>query len=109
MSSDYPDTSFLISLYLPRPSSMLAAQAFAAINGALPVTDLLLYEFENAVRVAAWMNGKDKHKGFPIHMAQIALARLEADVDDGVLEVVPCDHAAAFRDARKLSNSYTWR
>ena len=109
MLSEYPDTSFLFSLYLPRPSSPEAARTFAAIKGALPVTELLLYEFENAARVAAWLNSKDKLKGFPAQVAQTALARLEADLDEGVLEVVPCDVAAVVRDARKLSNSHTWR
>lgn len=109
MPSDYTDTSFLFSLYLPRPSSAAAAKTFSAIKGALPVTELLLYEFENAARVAAWMNGKDKHKGFSAQVAQTALARLEADLDDGILEVVPSDLAAVIREARKLSNSHTWR
>jgi hypothetical protein len=63
MLSAYPDTSFLFSLYLPRPSSAPAAAIFAALEGALPVTALLLYEFENAVRLAAWLNTQDKSRG----------------------------------------------
>ena len=105
----YADTSFLCSLYLPRPSSVEAARAFAALKGAFPVTELLLYEFENAARVAAWMNAKDKHKGFSTQVAQTALARLEVDLDEGVLAIVPCDITAVIQDARKLSNAHTWR
>ena len=109
MLSVYPDTSFLFSLYLPRPSSTAAAGAFAALDGALPVTTLLLYEFENAARFAAWMNTRDKHKGFPAQVAQTALSRLDSDLDNGVLEIVPCDFAAVIDLARKLSNARTWR
>jgi predicted nucleic acid-binding protein len=105
----YPDTSFLFSLYLPRPSSAAAAQVFAALPGPLPVTALLLYEFENAVRLAAWMNAQDKHKGFTTQVAQTALARLEADIDQVVLEIVPCDLGAIVSAARRISNTRTWR
>src|SRR5436190_8321190 len=104
MLNVYPDTSFLFSIYLPRPSSELAARTFAELDRALPVTTLLLYELENAVRLAAWMNARDKHKGFSTQIAQVALARLDADLDDGVLEVVPCDFATVIDLARKLSN-----
>ncbi len=109
MLSVYPDTSFLFSLYLPRPSSSAAASAFAALEGPLPVTTLLLYEFENAARLAAWMNAADKHKGFPAQMAQTVLARLDADVDSGALEIIPCDFASVIALARKLSSMRTWR
>jgi predicted nucleic acid-binding protein len=109
MPAVYPDTSFLFSLYLPRPSSAAAARTFAALDGPLPVTTVLLYEFENAARLAAWMNAQDKHKGFTTQVAQIALAHLEADLDDGVIEVIPCDLATIFSLARKLSNARTWR
>ena len=105
----YPDTSFLFSLYLPRPSSAAAAGAFAALPGPLPVTSLLLYEFENAARFAAWLNTQDKHKGIPTQMAQTALARLESDLDGGAIEIIPCDFVAVVDLARKLSNLRTWR
>jgi predicted nucleic acid-binding protein len=109
MLSAYPDTSFLFSLYLPRPSSPAAAAAFAALNGPLPVTTLLLYEFENAARFATWLNIQDKHKGFTTQVAQTALARLESDVESGVLELITCDFIAVIGVARKLSNARTWR
>jgi len=108
MSSVYPDTSFLFSLYLPRPSSAAAARTFAGLDGALPVTTLLLYEIENAARFAAWMNARDKHQGIPIQMAQTALARLDADLENGAVEIVPCDFLAVIDLARKLSNARTW-
>jgi len=109
MLSVYPETSFLFSLYLPRPSSELAAKTFSVLAGALPVTTLLLYELESALRLAAWMNAQDKHKGISTQMAQVALARLDADLESGVLEVVPCDFANVIALSRKLSNARTWR
>jgi predicted nucleic acid-binding protein len=109
MLSAYPDTSFLFSLYLQRPSSAAAAGAFASLRGSLPVTTLLLYEFENAARMAAWMYTRERNKGFSTQVAQIALARLEADLDNGVLEIIPCDFVAVINLARKLSNARTWR
>ena len=109
MLSVYPDTSFLFSLYLPRPSSAAAAGTFAALDGPLPVTTLLLYEFENTARLAAWMNARDRHKGFSPQVAQTALSRLDADLDNGALEIVPCDFGTVIDLARKLSNARTWR
>lgn len=109
MLSAYPDTSFLFSLYLPRPSSEEAARIFAELDGPLPVSALLVFEFENALRLASWLHRKDQRKGFPVHVAQTALARLETDIDDGILEVIPCDFSAVIDRARKISNARTWR
>jgi hypothetical protein len=109
MLSVYSDTSFLFSLYLPRPSSAAAGATLAGLEGALPITTLLVYEFENAARHGAWMNKQDKNKGFSTQAAQMALARLEGDLDDGVLEIVPCDFVAVIDIARQISNVRTWR
>jgi predicted nucleic acid-binding protein len=105
----FPDTSFLFSLYLPRPSSGDAARTFSELDGPLPVSSLLLFEFENAVRLAAWLHRHDKAKGFPVQVAQTALARLDSDLDDGALELVFCDYGQVVDRARKISNTHTWR
>ena len=55
------------------------------------------------------MYARDKHKGIPAQMAQTALSRLDADLDNGVLEMISCDFAAVIDLARKLSNARTWR
>jgi predicted nucleic acid-binding protein len=61
------------------------------------------------VRLATWLHRQDKDKGFPVQVAQIALARLEADLDDGVLEEASCDYGRIIDRARKISNTHTWR
>ncbi|MBV8274692.1 MAG: PIN domain-containing protein [Verrucomicrobia bacterium] len=109
MAVAYPDTSFLFSLYLPRTSSVDAARVFSELDGPLPVSSLLLFEFENAVRLATWLHGQDKCKGFPVQLAQTALARLDSDLDDGALELVFCDYGLVVDRARKISNTHTWR
>jgi|ERR1700758_2126062 predicted nucleic acid-binding protein len=109
MPGAFPDTSFLFSLYLPRPSSSEAARIFSKLDGPLPISSLLLFEFENAVRLATWLHRGDKDKGFPVQVAQTALARLDADLDEGVLERVFCDLDRVIERARKISNSHTWR
>jgi len=109
MSSAYPDTSFLLSLYTPRPSSAIAGEIFAAIEDPITVTNFLLYEFENAARQAAWLHSRDKHKGFPTLVAQTAIACLEADIDEGSVEIAPCDFESVIETARRISNSRTWR
>ena len=63
MPAAFPDTSFLFSLYLPRPSSGEAARIFCERNGPLPISSLLVFEFENAVRLATWLHRQDKDKG----------------------------------------------
>jgi predicted nucleic acid-binding protein len=109
MAAVYPDTSFLFSLYLPRPSSADAARILNELDGPLPVSSLLLFEFENAVRLATWLHRQDRSKGFPVQVAQTALARLDSDLDDGVLELVFCDYSHVVDRARKISNIHTWR
>jgi predicted nucleic acid-binding protein len=109
MLSVFPDTSFLFALYQARTQSAAAARIFAALTEPLPVTVLLLFEFENAARVAAWLNTQEKRKGLPPQMVQTILARLDSDLDDGVLDIVPCDFGAIISLARKMSNARTWR
>ena len=109
MAGAFPDTSFLFSIYLPRPSSANAARVFSELDEALPVSSLLLFEFENAVRLATWIHRQDKGKGFPVQVAQTALARLDADLDEGVLERVFCDYDQVVARADKISTRHTWR
>jgi predicted nucleic acid-binding protein len=109
MIKAYADASFLFSLYVPRPQSAEAARVFASFEDPLPVTALLVYELENALRLAAWLNTRDKTKGIPAQLAQTALARLEADLDAGILDLRACDFGAVIQQGRKLSNSHTWR
>jgi predicted nucleic acid-binding protein len=109
MARAFPDTSFLFSLYLPRPSSGKAARIFSELDGPLPISSLLLFEFENAVRLATWLHRQDKDKGFPVQVAQTALARLDADLHEGALERVFCDYVRVIDRARKISNTHTWR
>jgi predicted nucleic acid-binding protein len=42
-------------------------------------------------------------------VAQTALARLDSDLDDGVLELVFCDYVLVIDRARKISNTHTWK
>lgn len=109
MAGAFPDTSFLFSLYLPRPSSGKAAQVFSELDGPLPISSLLLFEFENAVRLATWLHRQARDKGFSVQVAQTALARLDSDLDDGFLELVFCDYGLVFDRARRISNTHTWR
>jgi predicted nucleic acid-binding protein len=109
VASVFPDTSFLFSLYLPSPSSGEAAGIFLELDGPLPVSSLLLFEFENAVRLATWLHRQGKGKGFSVQVAQTALARLDSDLDDGVLELVFCDYVLVIDRARKISNTHTWK
>jgi predicted nucleic acid-binding protein len=110
MVSVYLDTSFLISLYTFRPTSEAAISAIAGLDGTLPINKLQVFEFENAIRHTAWLYGKDRSLGFfSIQQAETAIARLDADIESGVLELIPCDFGAVIEIARKISNARTWR
>ena len=83
----FPDTSFLCAFYRRQDNSPQAAAYFKAMPEALLVSSLMLYEFRQSVRFQVWLHGRDKSKGYPQSIAEIALGKLQANMEAGA--VVP--------------------
>ena len=97
----YPDTSFLVSLYIRQIHSPSAAAHFAAMQEPLHVTDLVLYEFRLAVRLAVF---RAEHGAADIVTRQdaaAAFANLESDIADGALVPVTYDWPAVLATAER--------
>jgi predicted nucleic acid-binding protein len=103
----FPDTSFLCALYVQQANSLSAAEHFKAMPEALHVSSLLLYEFRQSVRFQVWLHGKDKHKGYPLHIANRALAKIEANMEAGAIVTISADWPDIHRLAETLSKRHT--
>jgi len=105
----YPDTSFLCALYRPQGNSAQAAECFAELKDPLPVSSPLLFEFRQSLRLQSFLHDRDQNKGFYLKEAGAVLAKLEENLKDGFLEMIPVDWADVVSRAEMLSSRHTAR
>ena len=103
----FPDTSFLCAFYRRQDNSPAAAAYFKALPEALHVSGLLLYEFRQSVRFQVWLHARDKTKGYPQSVAEVALAKLESNMDTGAVVMAAADWPDVHRLAETLSKRRT--
>jgi predicted nucleic acid-binding protein len=103
----FPDTSFLCALYVRQDNSLAAAAHFQAMPEALHVSSLMLYEFRQSVRFQVWLHTRDKTKGYAQAIAEIALGKLQANMDAGAVVMAPADWPDIHRLAETLSKRHT--
>ncbi|MFM8877988.1 MAG: PIN domain-containing protein [Verrucomicrobiota bacterium] len=103
----FPDTSFLCGLYVPQSTSARAIAFISRQPTAVGVSSLLLYEFRQSVQFQVFRHAKDRTQGYPLSVAQAALAALQSDVKAGALHLVAVDWADVHRQAERLSLQYT--
>src|SRR5205807_415164 len=87
----YPDTSFLCAFYLKQSNSPAAAAHAATMKEPLHTTELLRYEFRQALRFQVWRRASNPREGVSQADADAALNQFEADLGSGVAVLVPCD------------------
>lgn len=98
---DYPDTSFILSLYLLDVHSAKAAAHLAGRNRALEVSALLAFEVEEAIELAMFrkkLAPAQEHK---------ALSDWQADLASGAVEIVGTDWPQTFEEARRIARLWT--
>ena len=103
----YPDTSFLCALYRQQDNSREAATHFKGMAEPLHVSGPLLFEFRQSLRFQVWLHSQKPAHGFPEKDCEKALADLQSDLDTGAVVIVSADSAAVYREAERLSASYT--
>ncbi len=103
----FPDTSFLCGLYVPQSSSARAITFISRQPTAVEVSSLLLYEFRQSVQFQVFRHAKDRRQGYPLSVAQLALAALQSDVKAGALHLASVDWADVHQRAEHLSLQYT--
>jgi hypothetical protein len=72
-------------MYVRQDNSATAAAHFQRMPEALHVSGLLLYEFRQSVRFQVWLQARNKDKGYPQSVAEVAFAKLQTNLDSGAL------------------------
>jgi predicted nucleic acid-binding protein len=104
---DFPDTSFLCSLYRLQVYSSVAVTYAQALTGPLPVSTLLLLEFRQSVRLQARLFANDRTRGFSHHEGVAMLRNLQDDLSSNVLRITPVDWGDVHQIAEGLSAKHT--
>lgn len=99
----YPDTSFLCALYVAQSSSAAAIAHYRRMKEPLHVSALLLGEFRQSVRFQVFRHSRDATQGYGRKTGIAALAKLQSNIDDGALVVVPADWAEVINLAERIS------
>ena len=103
----YPDTSFLCAIYLKQDNSPAAYAFKATLTENLPYTDLLEFEFLQAIELQVWLHAQDKRKGYGQREAEQMIADWEADKSAGLNVRVPCDMDRVLELARAYARQRT--
>ena len=103
----FPDTSFLCAMYVRQDNSLTATAHFQKMPEALHVSGLLLYELWQSVRFQVWLHLRDKSRGYPQSVAEVALAKLQSNLDTGAVVVATADWPDVHRLAETLSKRRT--
>lgn len=104
---EYPDTSFLCSIYREQEHSALADAHRKSMTEPLHVTMLLEFEFLQSIRLQVWLHAQDRTKGFNAREAAKMIADWESDLATGAVKMVSCDLQEIIRYADTLSKSHT--
>lgn len=107
--SGYPDTSFICALYRTREGSEQAEAYVRGLPAPLRITSFLVYEFAQAVRFEIYRHRQDHTKGYSELAGMNMLARFEADIARGAIEIIAFDPADVLRHATRLSENHTIR
>jgi len=106
--SCFPDISFLCALYRAQGNSCRADQFMTQLNGALPVSSLLLLEYRQSVRLQIWLHRNDRRRGFTQTEGQQMLNDMQADLNAGLLTMTPVDWSAVHQRAEALSGAHMY-
>lgn len=97
----YADSSFLFSLYGNDAHSEKATAWISGFSAPISVTDLTLFELENALRFSS-------SRGFiPVAQRDGSLARIADAEKAGRLRMVVCNLANIVRQSRRISETRT--
>jgi len=103
----YPDTSFLCALYVAQSTSAAAIAHYQRMKEPLHVSALLLGEFRQSVRFQIFRHSRDANQGYGRKTGLGALAKLQSNIDDGALVIVPADWAEVINIAERISAQLT--
>ncbi len=103
----YPDTSFLCSSFRPQAFSKEALAHRAGMAEPLYVSELLRFEFLQAVELQVFLFTNDRNKGYPRHEADQMIELWEEGLATGAVEIVSCNMDAVIAYALSLARTHT--
>ena len=96
----YPDTSFLVSLYIDEEPTHLAKLYMQTTASPLPFTPFHRLEFRTALRMRAF------RKKLTIADLQLALRKSDEDLLDNILLHTPMNWSDTLREAERLGEAH---
>lgn len=103
----FPETSFLVATYRLQDNSPEAAEEFKTLPEETPISPLVLFEFENTLRLQVGLFRVDRTRGFPRQVAEQALEDFRSDLKTGIWRIGQMDFALVLAEAGKLSRAHS--
>ncbi len=103
----YPDTSFLIPLYVPQSFSAPAQAVLAASTEPCALSRLNLFEFRQAIRLQVFRHANHRTQGFPRKQAEAILRAFNENLAAGAFQIQNADQDAVLAEAERLSTRHT--
>lgn len=103
----YADNSFLCSIYRVQDHSAAANRLRQGIGEPLHFTNLLEFEFLQAIELQVWLHSRDKTTGYSRREADRMISDWEKDIATGINRLVSFDMNAVLRHSRSLSGQTT--
>lgn len=104
---NFPDTSFLCSIYREQIHSPKADAWMESNTHPLPVSSFLILEFKQSIRLQNFIFSNDRTRGFSKNEGQTMLRNLQTDLTSGLLEMTAPDWPEVHRIAEDISNKQT--
>lgn len=99
----YADTSFLCSIYRKQDHTDRALSIRTKFREPLHFTQLLEYEFIQAIEFQVWLHGKDRSRGYSRKEANGMATAWDSDVASGVNLLAPVNADAVLGLARSFA------
>ncbi len=101
------DTSYLCALYFPQSHSAQALEWYLKGAERLLLTDLVLMEYRQSIRLQSWLFHQDRRKGFSEKEGVKALQELELHLSQKKLRTIQYHWPTVVREMERISDKHT--
>jgi predicted nucleic acid-binding protein len=97
---NYPDTSFLLPLYMPEPSSSRVRDYVAQLDEPLIYTPFHRLETRTAIRTRSF------REGVSVAAVRAIFRKIDSTLEEDILRHAPLDWNAALREAENVAQAH---
>lgn len=101
--SDFFETSFLCAAYREQENSAEADGILGSLPHGAPLSPLVVFEFENSLRLQSGLFALDRSKGFSGRVAEKTREDFRSDIESGIWRIAPVDWAQVIAMSGNLS------